>query len=455
MARNAEGQPATDPTPVDAEISDAAISPDLEGKVQDALDDTFGGVDDKTLEGESKGQSRGRTDATDDDGGEQTTTVREHRRRIKKRGSNERRKQWAEETTGSHDDDGTEGSGQGEAHAEASEQDDDQGQDDQGQQAQANDAQGQGQPGEEPTGGEQTIPPHLIDAARRRGWSEDRIQRLVKADPDLALDTFEQLHEDANELSRRYAEMGRMMSGQAGNTPPQGQGQPPAQPYAGQQPPLQGQQQFQPPAYQSPQPGPNGQQQQGGFQQNGLLPTFQFAEEVTKDLDEDFRKGVLDNVASHLNQINDVINNVVVQHQNWIQERQNEVLYQQVDQFFEGQKGYEKLYGAGKDHASLSAEERQARMQVVQEADAIRAGAAYQGRQLTVQEALSMAHNLVSASYTKEAARREVQGQIRKRDGQITVRPTHRSGPPVNSKDPLAKATATASRKLRELNAGG
>lgn len=435
MARNEEPN-----VPVNAEVSDAAISPDLESSVQSALDDTFGGVDDASLDRESSGgRSRASKDTAGDDGS--TTVVREHRRRITKRGSNDQRKGWVEEQAGEEVEEGDETGGASTEASEAAEVQEHGTQP--GEKPGQGEAPGQGPAAKEPTG-DDAIPPHLIEAARRRGWSEDRIQRLVKADPDLAFDTFDQLHQDANELSTRYAEMGRMLAGQTGQHIPQANGQPPAQ-FPGQAPGQQG-------GVQNTAQPTSPQQGQAGGQQQGLLPAFKFAEEVTKDLDEDFRKGVLDSVAGHLNQINDVINNVVGQHQGWIQERQREVLFQQVDQFFDGRKDYNKLYGAG-DRSSLEPDQMALRQRVVEQADAIRAGAMYQGRQLTVHEALEMAHNLVTSKHQKETARREIQGQVRKRNGQITVRPTHRSGAPENSRDPLSKATSTAARKLRELNA--
>lgn len=443
------GSNATDSTPVNAEISDAQVSPDLESKVQESLDDAFGGVDKDALDKEAPADSQesDRTSTKDADvADEGYTTVRQHRRRVRKRGRSEDDDSGWEESPRDpiHDDDPGEGDETGEAAGEAA-----------GEEPEPTPAEGDQTPDE--------IPPYLLEAARRRGWTDDRIQRLTQADPELARETFEQLHQDANDLSRRYAEIGRAMQGQ----PPQQTGQPaPQQPG---QPPVQGYQtpapgsQFQQPQWPQQngvpgqQPGQQpmaqqGQQQPPQQQGNILLPEFELPKELLENLDEDFKTGFVDKLQNHMQQVNQVINNVVAQHEQYIQERQREMLYQQIDQFFDGRKGYEKLYGSGKERNALTQDELQQRMEVVQQADAIRAGAAFQGRQLTVAEALEMAHNLVTSQHQRETARRDIQGQLRKRERQATVRPTHRSGPQENSKDPLAKATHTASKKLRELN---
>lgn len=439
------GNSGTDSTPVDASIESASISPDLESSVQDKLSETFGGVDKDALDKEAPAdQDGGGRDAADD--GERTTVVRQHRRRVRSRNRSEDADQgWGEDPQDPIHDEGkpqgkkAQGSQPGDEPGEAAGEADQGGQDPAPTPA-------------DPDG----IPPHLIDAARRRGWTDDRIQRLVQADPELAQETFEQLHQDANELSRRYAEIGRAMQG----NPQQQTGQPAPQPYG--QPPAQGQtpapgSQFQQPQWPQGQvPGqqqvPPQQPQQGQPQGGALLPEFEFPKEVLEGLDDEFKSGVLDRVQNHMNQVNQVINNVVARHEQFIQERQNEMLYQQVDQFFDSRKGYEKIYGSGKQRTDLTQEELNQRMRVLQEADAIHAGARIQGRNLTVHEALEMAHNLVSSQHQRETARRDIQGQLQKRERQATVRPTHRSGPAENSNDPLARAQQTAARKLRELN---
>lgn len=426
---------------------DVTISPDLESSVQDKLDETFGGVDQDDLD-ESPTNSR---DAAD--GGDRTTVVREHRRRVRSRHRS---------PEGGDDDGGFEESPRDPIHDEGTQQT--------GKPSlrQQGDGEGEAAGEADPTdddvvhGGDPTpageIPPYLIDAARRRGWTDDRIQRFVQADGELARETFEQLHNDANELSRRFAEIGRAMQGQHAQ---QNLGGQPAPHIQGQLP---GPGQFNPPApgsFIQPPQWQQGQQFLGQFQQQApqqqqgaLLPEFAFPAEVLEGLDDGFKKGILDRVQTHMNQVNQVINQVVGSHQHFIQQNQKEMLYQQVDSFFGGLKGYEKLYGSGKQRAELSHEELGQRMRVLQEADAIFAGAQFQGRPLTIHEALEMAHNLVSSPHQRETARREIQGQLRKREGQATMRPTHRGKPGGDPKNPIEKATQTAARKLRALNGG-
>jgi hypothetical protein len=429
-----------DTTSAARDASDAAISPDLEAKVQGTLDDTFGGLSDEDRqsagEGDQGSQDRSGSDAADDD---RTTTVREHKRRVRPK---KKRSGWEEEDHGGED------SGRPDEHEPSGEAG---GQDDgSGEQPGQQDAPPKDPPGDDapPTPDDEAIPAHLIEAARRRGWSEDRIQRLVKADPDLARDTFEQLHEDANNLSREFASLGRQL---AASQP--GQGQQPALPPGAGQPSSAAQV-----PGQFPQPGQQGQPmpqaqppQQGQQSQNGQ---FRFPDEVRSNLDDEFVNSVLHPLEQHLNQRDQQFQQLLARHEQYIQDRQNETLALQLDQFFDGQKGYKELYGQG-DRSLLKPEQMQLRQRVALEAGAIRAGAAWQDRQLSVQEALEMAHNLVMSDHNRETARRDIQNQAKKRDGQITVRPTHRGSPEsdADAKNPLAKATRTAQRKLRELNA--
>jgi hypothetical protein len=473
------------------DTSTAEISPDLESKVEDALDETFGGVDKDAIE-QSGSQGDQASDNQDqgggDDGdGERTTTVRTHKRRVrsrKRRSSQEGG--WGEDAQdpvhGEEGDGEDQDTGSGEAEDEG-------GQDQQAaepasptpetQQAQS----GQGDQGE--------IPPYLIDAAKRRGWTDDRIQRFTQADPQLAYETFEQLHQDANNLSRQFAEIGRAQRGQQppgqqppapGQPAPQHPGQlpgqvPPAQPAfpGGPQPgpggqygqahqpapqqawhPFMGQQgqpQTQPQPGQPPQPGQAGQHGQPG-QQGNLLPQFNIPDEALEGLDENFKTQVLQPMQQHMQQVQSAAEQAIRQNQQMAQERQMEALHQQIDGFFNARKGYESVYGVGKNRSDLSDQEMQNRISVIEEADAIRAGAMSQGRQLTVQDALEMAHNLVTSTKQRETARRDIANSVQKRQGQATVRPSQRGGSPADDADPLTKAEQTADRKLNEINRG-
>jgi len=198
------------------------VSAAAESKIQGALDDAFGGVDDKDQDG-GKDQDQATDNAGDDGDGEAVTTVREHKRRRRapkdKPKPSQQRSQWAEP-------EGTEAGGE-----ESVEDDDD---DDEGTEGQAppkpNASKPKAADPDDDGEGDSTTPyggvdSRLVNAAKRRGWSEDRIQRLIKADEELAIDTFDQLLQDANNLSQEYATLGRHVQQSNGQVPPQQAGQ--------------------------------------------------------------------------------------------------------------------------------------------------------------------------------------------------------------------------------------
>lgn len=409
---NATGD-ETSSTSVDTEFSSGQVSPDLEATVQEKLNDTFGGVRDEILEDEAPVADN--QDAADS--GKKTVPVKAHQRRVKPRSSR------------GGDGTGYEEDTQDPIHVEEEDINIDK---------PASEAAQREDPLAPTTdvSAEEKMPVHLIDAARRRGWTDDRISRFVDQAPEIAKETFEQLHQDANNLSQRYSELGRnLLHSDQSVTQDPGQVS------------LPGSQQPAPIVSQDP-------NQVTTTQQPGqpLLPDFSFPKSVFDEVSEDFRKGVLDRVEAHMTNVNHVINNMVSSHDKFIVERRNEILYQQIDTFFNNCEGFETLYDSGKSRVDLSDAAGEARVRVVQEADAIRAGAFAQNRNLSVQESLEMAHNLRTSQHQRETVRREIQGELRKRETKVTVRPTHIGKDDVDSTDPIAKATRTAAKKFHAMS---
>ncbi len=422
-----------------AQSPDQAITPNLESKVKAALDDTFGGVD--ASDRAPKGSDQGSNDAGDGDGG--SVTVREHKRkRVQKPAT--KRSGWGEEERG-EDEEAIE---PGEAPTRSSDRKrvkkrgERQADDDLDDYTGLGDDEGGEGPTSEDEVFETDIPEQLINAARRAKWSDDKIRRLIEHDPDTARDTFTQLQEDANRLSREYADLGRNLAGSPIHAMPQQQpaAQLPGQGYGVNQVPAQA--------------GPQqpGQQQQQPPQGQGYLPAFQFPQEATANLEPEFVENFVTPLQQHMDQQAQLMNAVAHRFDSFIQERQVESLHMQIDQFFNGLDSYDDLYGTG-DRTALNEVQMMTRQRVTREADAIRAGFFAQGRTLSVQEALEMAHNLVSSPHQEKVARRRLTKKVQKRERQITVRPTHRSGGAGEGdrSDPLAKATRNAAKKLKQL----
>jgi hypothetical protein len=263
-----------------------------------------------------------------------------------------------------------------------------------------------------PTASAQGVPEAHIQSAKRRGWTDRDIQELTRANPQLAARTFAKLHDDANELARRYAEIGRQQTAQRGQPAPADQ-RPQRQRADAEQP---------------------AQQSAMGLNFDALVNKY----------GDDLVNDIVRPMQERLVQADEAIA--------YVRQQKQEALSRTVDGFFGSLgKSFEDFYGGGKPPHQINVDQLRSREKVCEEADAIFAGAAAQGRGLSVTEALEMAHNLVSAGFQQTAIRREMTSKVKGRERQITMRPTHRVSGAPDERDPYARAEATASRKMREI----
>jgi len=125
-------------------------------------------------------------------------------------------------------------------------------------------------------------------------------------------------------------------------------------------------------------------------------------------------------------------------------------LQQIIDGFFADPEiqPYADLYGAGKD---LTKEQLEARGRVLETADALVVGARQQGRSLTVQEAIALAHDSVSADHKTAAIRKELRGTVTKRAESVTMKPTRRSGKGAAEDDSANSSEGLETRIGRRL----
>lgn len=105
-----------------------------------------------------------------------------------------------------------------------------------------------------------------------------------------------------------------------------------------------------------------------------------------------------------------------------------ETLGRQVETFFGGPelKAYGDLYGAS--NKTLTPEQSQARNNMLQTADALIVGARMQGRTLSLNEALTLAHDSTSGGFKAKAARADVKSAMEKRGNGISLKPTGKKG---------------------------
>jgi hypothetical protein len=105
------------------------------------------------------------------------------------------------------------------------------------------------------------------------------------------------------------------------------------------------------------------------------------------------------------------------------------IVEQQIANFFETEQlaPYKKFYGEldlGMSWQDLSAGQKENRLKVLEQADLMVAGAALQGRQMKVDEALELAHLLITEPVRERVIRNQIKDQATKRTK--TLKPSGR-----------------------------
>jgi len=250
--------------------------------------------------------------------------------------------------------------------------------------------------------------PTLPDSYRRSlkayGWDDDAIDKNLRILGPQFIDTASRIHANRNQEVASWAEAGRRARQDQGNPDTlalgrTNQGQPPA----------------------------------------GLPPVD------IKKLAEQFGEEEL--VAAIAGPVNEVIAKLnailpqVEQGSKAIKDAEEQGLIREVEAFFSGSelKPYAQVYGAGEK--SLTNDQLGHRNQVLEEADALMAGAKFQGRKLSVGEALLIAHDHVSIEFKEQAVRTSLQKEAKKRNRGITAPPSNRQAPTgrIRTREQLAE----------------
>lgn len=133
-------------------------------------------------------------------------------------------------------------------------------------------------------------------------------------------------------------------------------------------------------------------------------------------------------------------------------------LQNEVNSFFSspGVATYKALYGVGPTQG-VDEEAYQNRLRVMEVADQIRVGASYQGRIVGFTEALSLAHDTVSADYRVQAIREDIKQKVQQRAQSVTTPPSKGSvtgsvsAPAPRTEKTRAEIEAYAEAALREI----
>lgn len=239
------------------------------------------------------------------------------------------------------------------------------------------------------------------------GWSTEKIDRLVKADPELAAETIQTLASQSSDLSRQLLNpvTQQLAGSQTGQSPAQGMTPTPELDkfYAN----------------------------LTAFAEANGEDVAGFAKALNSELIEPVRKLLASNEA-----------------------REQELLKTETLETFNGLKDkFADVYG--KDDKSLTVVQNNARMLLGQVADQLRAGAKAAGKPITAKQAIAKAHLLVSADYRDSIVRKEIKEQVQKRAKQITAKPTQRKNPVVASSRSVEAASEALGKKAAELGIPG
>lgn len=280
-----------------------------------------------------------------------------------------------------------------------------------------------------PTGAS-TLPAAYRRSAKARDWSDAEIDGFFNANPDLAIKTFQKMHESRVKEVSEWAAMGR-------------------QARSAQQPP--------PPA---PAAAPQASTPAPADPMAALKPidiTASAKALAEKFGNEDLLSEVIGTLAGPLNAAIIAVQPLLQQakaQQAVAVQTQVENLGRAVEGFFTSKdmEPFKDIYGTDK---TLTPERITARQKVLEMADALVAGAQMQGRRLSVEEALALAHDATASPVKEKVIREQIQRSVTERSRGLTLRPTNRGTPATNDGPPRDRQELLNRAKERLENAFG
>lgn len=265
-----------------------------------------------------------------------------------------------------------------------------------------------------------TLDADLKSIAKEFGWTDAKIDRLFKADPELARETFEQLAANLADQSRSFL------------------------------PPT--------PATHAAVQKQAGTAQQQATQQASLIPPELSDEALKKYADAngqeqaDMLKLMRDKLFAPMGELQ---RRLEVAEQAAQAQELKAVATEATSVIDELATKHPSIYGKGNDLNKLTVQEYNRRHELTSLADQIRIGAASQGRQLSVKQAITHAHYIMSKDAVQSESRQAVVAAVQKRAKGVVQRPTNRVNPangPAKRTD--ASAAEAYSKRMVELGLG-
>lgn len=245
---------------------------------------------------------------------------------------------------------------------------------------------------------EKALPDAFKRAAIHQGWKDKDVDEFFEANPDSALRTFENIYNSTNNLSRKYGDLGRAhRQAEAAKTA----------------------------------------KDAGEKKVDFVGVDIAKLKESGVDLDPAVeailtaQNKQLEAVTKTVNDIStthkpvEVVNREAARHK----VSADATVEQQIRNFFEidSMAPYKKFYGdldLSMSWEDLTAGQKENRFRVIEQADLMVAGAAMQGQEMKVDEALGLAHLLVTEPVRERIIRDNIKSQVVKRTKSMVLKPS-------------------------------
>jgi len=268
-------------------------------------------------------------------------------------------------------------------------------------------------------GDKPTLADSYIRAAIHQGWKEEEVQDFFEKNPEQAIKTLKNIYESTNRLSKQFSTLGRAQQKQ------QNHGQ---------------------------------EQKSSDFK---ALDIKKLKEEYPDDPIVDSIVAPLNDTLNQMKQQIDSLSqqnraeSITVAEQKAINS-ENRMIENQIFTFFDERddmKPYKNFYGTlekGKTWDELPQLQHQNRWSVLQQADLLLNGAAIQGEEMDVGEALNLAHMLATDGMKEQIIREKIKKQVKKRSNGLTLKPSKEK---IKAKDTISskqKLVKMVGKKIKE-----
>lgn len=261
-----------------------------------------------------------------------------------------------------------------------------------------------------------------IRAAKHLGWSEDEINELAQANPDLAKKTCAKALESTNNLSKKFSELGKAQVVKKEEPDPKPESKPEPKPI-------------------------DFTVLEKEYENDpivGILKQFETRDRVWETELAALRASNTQDAAK--------VDGAKAQ--------EDAAISQQIDTFFESPDvtAYKKVYGeiekGSRDWDNLTQGQIKKRYEVVEEANMIREGhkvAFPNAEEMPVSEAFERAHDYLTIDEREQTIRKSIKAKAVKRSKSLTLEPATAKKIPDTGKKTMTKVYANAERLLAKL----